>query len=167
MLKAVGSRKNLEFLPFYFVIEDLVENDAVQTLRLYRHHLRTTRFQHSLNVSYYNYLICKRLGLDATAAARAGMLHDLYFYNRKDYIRQDGEQFHNARHPRQAWEAASQLFSLNAREQDIILKHMWPVTPTALPRYRETVVIVLVDKYCAVLELMAPTFRRFFHKRTA
>jgi uncharacterized protein len=36
-------------------------------------------------------------------------------------------------------------------ERDIILKHMFPIT-RELPRYKETYVIVLVDKYCAVAE---------------
>ena len=33
----------------------------------------------------------------------------------------------------------------------MIIKHMWPVTP-ALPKYKETFVITLVDKYFAAAE---------------
>ena len=82
MLRAIGSKKDLELLPFYDVISDLLENETVQSLKQFRHHVQTTRFQHSLNVAYYNYIFCSRFGWDARAAARAGMLHDLFFYNR-------------------------------------------------------------------------------------
>jgi hypothetical protein len=32
---------------------------------------------------------------------------------------------------------------------------MWPMT-LSIPKYKETFVIVLVDKYCAILELSSP-----------
>ena len=165
MLKAIGSRKNLEFHPFYDAISDLLMTDEVQQLRAFRHHIQTTRLQHSINVSFYNYQICRFFGWNAVSAARAGLLHDLFFYNRKEYIRVAGESFHNARHPKLACAAADALVPLTRLEKDMILKHMWPVTPLKLPRYRETMVIVLVDKYCALLELTLPLFARLFRRR--
>lgn len=167
MLQAIGSKKDLELLPFYDMISDLLENETVQSLKQFRHHVQTTRFQHSLNVAYYNYIFCKRFGWDARSAARAGMLHDLFFYNRKEYIRKSGEAFHNKRHPQMACSEASQLFTLSTREKDIILKHMWPMTPTRVPRYKESMVIVLTDKYCALLEVTIPLFRKIFRQRSA
>ena len=59
---------------------------------------------------------------------------------------------------------ASRLFTLSTREKDIILKHMWPMTPTRLPRYKESMVIVLTDKYCAMLEVVIPLFRKLFRR---
>ena len=37
------------------------------------------------------------------------------------------------------------------KEKDMIIKHMWPVT-LAVPKYKETFIITLVDKYFAVAE---------------
>ncbi len=165
MLQAIGSKQDLALLPFYGIISDLLTLTEVQKLQEFRHHKRTTRFQHSLNVAYYNYLLCRRFGLDAEAGARAGMLHDLFFYNRKEYVRVSGEAFHNARHPRMACDAADHLCELSAVERDMILKHMWPVTITKLPRYRESLVIVLVDKFCAILEISSPLLKRVFPKK--
>ena len=85
MLKAIGSRKDLKQQLYYEFVADLLESKSVQDLKQYRHHIKTTRFQHSLNVSYYNYLICKFFHWDAVSAARAGLLHDLYFYETADY----------------------------------------------------------------------------------
>ena len=77
MLKAIGSRKDLKQQLYYEFVADLLESKSVQDLKQYRHHIKTTRFQHSLNVSYYNYLICKFFHWDAVSAARAGLLHDI------------------------------------------------------------------------------------------
>ena len=43
------------------------------------------------------------------------------------------------------------LFDLNKKEKDIIIKHMWPLTIIP-PRYIESFIITLVDKYCALKE---------------
>lgn len=153
MLKAIGSRKNLENLVFYACISDIIDSESLQALKNYTHHHSTTRFQHSVNVAYYNYRLCSFLRLDARAAARGGLLHDLFYYDRKEYVREKGERFHNSRHPRIACENATREFDISELERDIILKHMWPMTPLTVPRHRESVAIVLVDKYCAVLEV--------------
>ncbi len=152
MLKAILSRKELsenkEYLSF---ISDLLDSKAVQKLAEFRHHIGTTRFQHSLNVSYYNYKLCKLLKLDYKSAARAGLLHDLFLYERKNHVNK--ERSHSAEHSKIALRNASRLFTLNKREQDMILNHMWPLT-TAFPQYSETYVITLVDKLCAIAEFM-------------
>jgi len=44
-------------------------------------------------------------------------------------------------------------------EKDIIRKHMWPATKE-LPSYKESYVVSFVDKYCAVLEVVAPQLEK-------
>lgn len=126
-------------------------NDQTLKLSGYTHHKYTTRFQHCLNVSYYNYVICRFLKLDAKAAARAGLLHDFYFYNRNDFNCSSKGEKHFKAHPAIALKNATDCFDVSRKEADIILNHMWPVT-RSLPKYRESYVIVIVDKLCAVLE---------------
>lgn len=153
LYKAIFSRRELTDLPEYFnCVSDLLENSEVQQLGGFAHHKGTTRLQHSLNVSYYNYLICRKLNLDARSAARAGLLHDLFLYDRKEHERVDGEGWHGVGHPKIAFFNAVELFPLNDREADMIVNHMFPVTPH-LPRYRETWIIQFVDKFCALGEL--------------
>lgn len=155
MLKAIGSKfdieKSKDTAEFFEYIKELLESEVVQQMKKYPHHLSTTCFQHSLNVSYYNYIICKRLGLDAKAAARAGLLHDLFLYDRKRYHASQGEKMHGFRHPHIALYNASLHFELDRLEKDIIVKHMWPLT-IAFPKYAETYVISLTDKYCGIAE---------------
>jgi len=156
MANAIGSKRNFKkdtrSTEYYHYVKDLLDNEVVQSMKQFRHHYGTTCLQHSINVSYYNYLICKKLGFDAKAGARAGLLHDLFLYDRKVYIRTKGESLHGFRHPKIALDNANSHFELNECEEDIIEKHMWPLT-LELPKYRESYVIVFVDKYCAVAEI--------------
>ncbi len=160
-LKATGSRKNLMQHSFYEVVADLLALKEVQELKQYRHHIVTTRFQHSLNVAYYNYLLCRLFRLDARSAARAGMLHDLYFYDTKAFTRSSHAMRHSHYHPMVALDNAQQILPINEREQDMIIKHMWPVT-LQMPKYAETYILTFVDKYCALIEFVLSQPARFF-----
>lgn len=135
---------------FEAIIEDLVSNDTVKKMKDYKQHYNTSCFEHCKNVAYYSYIICKKCNLDYRAVARAGMLHDLFLYNWRK--RENGRKgLHAFTHPRAALKNAQSLFALSEKEQDIILKHMWPVTPS-LPKYKESFIITFVDKYCALQE---------------
>lgn len=137
-------------IEFESIIEDLVLNSTVQEMKNYKQHYDTSCFEHCKNVAYYSYLICKKYNLDYKAVARAGMLHDLFLYDWRK--RENGRKgLHAYTHPKTALENAKKYFSLTKKEQDIILKHMWPVT-IALPRYKESFIITFVDKYCAIQE---------------
>ncbi len=137
-------------IEFETIISELVSNSTVQQMKNYRQHYDTSCFEHCMNVAYYSYLICKKYGLDYKSAARAAMLHDLFLYDWRK--REDGRKgFHAFTHPKVALQNAKKFFPLNKKEEDIILKHMWPVTPF-FPRYKESLIITFVDKYCAMQE---------------
>ena len=134
---------------FFYIVKDILESEPVQKLKLYKHHYGFTRLEHCLSVSYKSYLICKFLHLDYKSIARAGLLHDLFFYDcETKAIR---PKHHVWTHPKVALDNAEKLFNLNKKERDIILKHMWPVTLVP-PKYIESFIITLVDKYCAFKE---------------
>ena len=134
---------------FLEIINDILANKSIQNLKLYKHHYAYTRLEHCLSVSYYTYVICKFLHLDYKSAARAALLHDLFFYDCEDKISRPKNHIKN--HPKIALENANKLFSLNKKEQDIILKHMWPLTFSP-PKYLESFIVTIVDKYCAFKE---------------
>lgn len=136
-------------IEFFNIVNDIMINEEVQKLKLYKHHYAYTRFEHSLSVSYYSYIICKFLHLDYQSVARAGLLHDLFFYDCENKLTRPKQHIRN--HPKLALQNAEKLFSLNDREKDIILKHMWPIT-LSRPKYWESFIITFVDKYCALKE---------------
>lgn len=137
---------------FYDYIKDIVHHPKVLEMKKYSHHCETTCYQHCLNVSYYNYRICKFFHLDARSAARAGMLHDLFLYDWHEHTKKTGDHFHAMTHPKAALENAKKYFDLNPLEEEIILKHMWPVTLTP-PKHREVFIICIADKYCGSCEI--------------
>lgn len=147
MIKAIGSRLDLVNSEYYSYVEDLINDETVLQMKNYIQHGTTTCFQHCVNVSYYNYLLCKFFKLNCRDAARAGLLHDLFLYD----WHTDKKVNHGFTHPAAALANAKQYFEINERESDIILKHMFPLTPVP-PKYKETVVIILVDKYCGLIE---------------
>ena len=133
-------------------VRELLDSDAVQQLRNYPHHKHVTRLEHSIYVAYRSYRMAKRLGWDAAAAARGGLLHDLFFYDW--HVKAPGRGWHVTAHPRQALQEAQARFPLTEVERDIIIKHMWPLAPW-LPRYRESYAVLLMDKYCALVECLS------------
>ncbi len=135
---------------FELIIYDIVNNETVLQMKNYLQHYNTNCFDHCKMVAYYCYKICKKYNLDYVSATRAAMLHDLFLYNWRK--RENGRKgLHAFTHPHTALKNASNLFELNEKERDIILKHMWPVTPK-LPKYKESYIITFVDKYCALQE---------------
>lgn len=148
---------------FIQMIDDLLNNDTVKQMKNFRQHYETSCFDHCLIASYYCYLYGKKFNLDYVSCARAAMLHDLFLYDWRKK-QDDRKGLHAFTHPKTAYENASKLFDLNEKEKDIILKHMWPVT-IALPKYKESYLLTLVDKYCALNESYQEIYNRFCQKK--
>lgn len=143
--------KSKSFKQYTNCIDDLLKSEITCSLNSYIQHGSVTCFEHSLSVSYYSYLLCKLLRMDYRAAARGGLLHDLFLYDWHKSKLIGGK--HGFTHPYTALKNANEHFLLNKLEKDIIVKHMWPLT-ILLPRYKEAYVVSFVDKYCAFLEIV-------------
>ncbi|MCR4795974.1 MULTISPECIES: HD domain-containing protein [Ruminococcus] len=166
MLKAICSSKDLTTNSYYSCVSDLIDCNQLNKLKSITHHVSTTRFQHCVNVSYYSYIVCRKFGLNARSAARAGLLHDLFYYDRKEYnaSRQKWQVSHSKHHSMQAVSNACELTSVTALEKDMIEKHMWPLTRSK-PSYKETYIITIIDKYCAVLEFCVPNVQKLMRRK--
>lgn len=149
---------------FYDTIRDIAEHPIVNEMKKYPHHCDTNCYQHCLNVAYANYQICKALGLDARAAARAGMLHDLFLYDWHTHHKETGNRFHGLTHPRHALKIAEKYFELSPLEKDIILHHMWPIT-VSIPRTPEAFITTLTDKGCGLCEMTDFLSKKVMPKR--
>lgn len=135
------------------LVRDILEHPKVAQMKQYMQHGTTTCLEHSVNVSYLSYLYCKQHNLCARDAARGGLLHDLFLYDWHLKKSEKGQPLHGFAHPRIALDNACKFFSLNGRERNIILRHMWPLTLTP-PRYKESYVVVWFDKYCSTMETL-------------
>lgn len=135
---------------FCQVTGDLLDCEQVRMMGQWYHHGTVSTLDHSLFVAYWSFRIARFLGLDAQAAARGGLLHDLYLYDSRDKSAHPGWQCFD--HPKAAERNARQITDLSEKESNIILSHMWPAGG-ALPRSREAWLVDAVDTFCASLEL--------------
>lgn len=135
-------------------VYDILDNPVFQSMEQYIQHGNTSCRKHCIQVSYLSYRICRKRGWDYRSAARAGLLHDLFLYDWHTHARETGNHFHGFTHPRIALRNAARYFTLTEMEEDIILRHMWPLTPIP-PKSREGFVIVYADKFCSSGEIAA------------
>lgn len=133
-------------------VRDIATNREFLGTKRFRHH-DSSIFRHALRVSFLAYRIGKFLDIDARAMARGGLLHDFFLYDWRNHDLPElaRDKFHGLAHPQIALDNARAQFALTPREEDIIVKHMWPLTLTP-PRYLESFLIGCVDKYVAVRE---------------
>ncbi|GKT02539.1 HD domain-containing protein [Furfurilactobacillus entadae] len=140
------------------LVSDLLARPEVQRLADFTQHHNSTRLEHCLSVSFDSYQIAKRRGWDYQAVARAGLLHDLFYYDWRTTKFDLGT--HAFIHPRVSLRNAEKLTELSDLEKDIILKHMFGLT-MALPKYKESLLVSLVDDYEAVHEYGNHTRRKW------
>ena len=162
MRKAIGSKVVLDSqsntaIDFMECVKDLFEFEEVKNLDLYHQHIGTSRLQHCLNVSYYSYRIAKALKGDYRSAARAGMLHDLFWY---DWRTTRTPQLHAFYHPKAAVENALKIVELNKKECHAILIHMWPLC-LGFPGDKVSFAVTVADKYCTVVEVCSQWSLKF------
>ena len=135
------------------IVDDLLQHDEVQQLVQYTQHHFSNRLRHSISVSYQSYTIAKKIGADAEATARAGLLHDMFYYDWRVTKFEEGS--HAYVHPRIALQNARKITHISDKEADIIVKHMFGAT-IALPKYRESWSVSIVDDFAAVNEYLIP-----------
>lgn len=146
-------KKFLQDKTYLECVLDILQNEKVESMKHFMQHGKTTTLHHSIDVSYLSYCICKKWNLDYVSVARAGLLHDFYLYDWHNYGKESEDRFHGFTHPRKALNNAVNEFEMNWKEKDIVLRHMWPLTPIP-PRTLEGIVVVFVDKYCGIMEVI-------------
>ena len=119
-------------------------------------HGTTSVFEHSVSVAKFSllfaYAIERRFPsfeIDKTSLVRGALLHDYFLYDWHDP--DPSHRLHGFTHPGTALRNAQRDYELNDIEKDIISKHMFPLTVVP-PRYRESVIVCLADKWCALCE---------------
>lgn len=133
---------------YKILIDDILKNEDFLKIDEIEHH-GTSRLMHSMRVSYYSYRIAKKMKLNYTDVARAGLLHD-FFMSYDDRTKK--ERFLSTfTHPKYALINASNNFNLNSREKDIIRTHMFPIN-LAIPKYAESWLVGITDKFVAFYE---------------
>ena len=130
---------------------DILTSRGMQRSRGFAQHGSVSVYRHSLNVTALCLKLARglRLRVDESALVRGALLHDYFLY---DWHEPDpAHRWHGFRHPATALRNARRDFDLSPVEENMIASHMFPMVPR-LPRCRESVILCLADKLCAVRE---------------
>lgn len=150
---------------FIQTIRELHVSDKLYEMNQYIQHGNTSTFIHCLAVAYFSYALALRLPFhfDRRCIIRGAMLHDFYLYDW--HIPHESHRLHGFHHPRFALTNAKRHYKLTPVEEDIIDKHMWPLTLTKVPIYKESMLVCLVDKVCSLAETfyISPVSRELRH----
>lgn len=139
---------------FINYVREFLLHEQVNEMKNYIQHGNTTTFTHCMVVAYYSYWITLRLPMrmDTKSVTRGALLHDFYLYDW--HIPHKSHKLHGFVHPRFALINARKYFVLNSIEEDIIDKHMWPLTILKYPTSKESLIVCLVDKFCSAAETL-------------
>lgn len=129
--------------------QDILHSSTYQSQRLFIQHGHVSVYEHCVNVA----IMCLKIAsvlpfqVNERALVRGALLHDYFLYD----WHEPGHSWHGFTHPATALANARKDYRLGAIEQDMIVKHMFPLT-LSLPRYRESFIIVIADKLAAISE---------------
>lgn len=138
------------FLWFKEHYSDLLIQSGILKMQKFSQHGSTSCLLHSVAVAYYSYrfALALRMRIHYRDLIRGGLLHDYFLYNWRE---PNMPKWHGFVHPAIALKNAEAELTLTDVERDVILKHMFPLTIKP-PKYRESILVCLVDKACAVYE---------------
>lgn len=138
---------------FYGILQRLEENPGIRKLRQYQQHGCSNTFQHCHNVAVCSFYLAEKWNwdVDLESLAAGAMLHDYYLYGTKQAKLNPFR--HGITHPRIALENARESFALDAKTENIIRSHMWPLSLSKLPQSKEAVLVNIADKFCAFHEM--------------
>ena len=134
---------------------DILHSENFQKTRHHIQHGTMPVYRHCLDVAKQSIQINKALGLGCSDRdlIRGALLHDYFLYDWHDKNRENYQKLHGFYHPGIALKNARKEYHLTRREEDIIKKHMWPLTVVP-PLCREAWVVTAADKYCSLLETL-------------
>lgn len=131
---------------FHNLTNSIKSLSEYQNLKKIKHH-GITRYEHSMRVAYYSYIITKTLKLDYKETTQAALLHDFF----SDEVAYKNPVARLRQHPDCAVENASRIINLSAKQIDIIKTHMFPITFTP-PKYLESWIVDVVDDIASIYE---------------
>lgn len=149
---------------YYEIVKEILDNKEFQKRKEYMHHENSSVYDHSLSVSILLYIWAKKWHLDYKSAAIGGLLHDFYdkpwqskehkleSKTKKGFFKQ-----HGFVHASEAARNAKLFFPhlINPKIDNIIRRHMFPLNIHP-PKYIESWMITLVDKYVSLDVLKTP-----------
>lgn len=147
------SKEEMAF--FREVLQEIASTEESRFLQCkdFIQHGRTTVRRHCIRVAHTAYYMAKRLKLKVNEREliRGALLHDYFLYDWHEKSLKNS--IHGYTHPKAAMNEAKKDFNLSDREKNMILRHMFPLTPLP-PKYKEGWLLCIADKICATKETL-------------
>ena len=150
---------------FNHLSEPVLKTGHLNQLKAFKQHGRCSCYDHSVAVAKTALFLSMILPFrfKQKQLVRGALLHDYFLY---DWHNVKLEKLHGFHHPHIACENAKRDFDLTPVEENIIRRHMFPLTPIP-PRYKEAVLVTISDKICATREVFSALGRKIAHGRPA
>lgn len=152
------SRGNFDEIPMQQIDRDFISYAApiIQRGGLcktdnIRQHGKTSRFTHCVSVAYYSLKAATHLKTHCNAESLVigGLLHDYYLYDRHE--KNISHLKNSYIHPKVALYNAMRDYEVSPLEQNIIVRHMFPITLVP-PKHLEGLIVCVTDKICGLAE---------------
>ncbi len=132
----------------------IVNSELFQKEKEFIQHGDTTVYEHSLLVAEESLKIARKLKwkIEEESLIKGALLHDYFLYDW--HVKEKYHRFHGIKHPIFSRNNASRDFSLNKKEENMILSHMFPLCPI-IPRYKESWILFMADKISATKETLS------------
>lgn len=141
--------------------KDILNSENYKKSKTYVQHGNFSVFRHSLNVAETSLRLSRALPIRfrERELVRGALLHDYFLYDwhkKRVGLKQIREfyKMHGFTHPGVAAKNARRDFHISRLENEIISKHMWPLTIRKMPMCREAWIVTLADKYCSLMETL-------------
>lgn len=145
---------------FLAIINGVIDSDEFRKMKSYRQHRNGNTYEHSLKVARKCFDFCKtyKIKIDLKKLVRGALLHDFFLYNRHHKERKDykcvGGLRHLFTHPKIALKNAKKRYpTLSYVEEDIIKRHMFPLTVIP-PRTKAGWIVCYFDKVVAISDYL-------------
>jgi uncharacterized protein len=131
---------------------DILNHEKYISQKEFIQHGKVSVYDHTINVALFSIKLAKRLKLkvDYKSLVRGCLLHDYFLYDW--HINDKSHRLHGFHHARVAMLNAKRDFGLNKVEENMIYTHMFPLN-LRIPKYKESVILCLSDKICAIKEM--------------
>lgn len=148
------------FTDFITYAQQLLQEESLQSMESFIQHGSISCYQHSIAVAYYSFYLIRKLHIrcNEQSLVRGALLHDYFLYDW--HADEAWHKWHGFRHPGFALHNAVRDFQISNMEQEIIKKHMWPLTIIP-PTNREAWIVNAVDTFSSLVEVIGE--HRPFH----
>ncbi len=134
---------------------DILASENFNSMKGYIQHGDMSVQEHCISVAKTSLAIKNKYNIECNTRdlIRGALLHDYFLYDWHIHDKVNPHRLHGFFHPGKALRNAKKEYYISTIQEDIIIKHMWPLTVVP-PLCREAWIVTMADKYCSLMETL-------------